>query len=326
MRWRIAPCLLLGAAVFLSSCAPAPAPVRQTIRLGLTSTIDLLPYLVMTGRGMDKQAGIRFETTQMAGGAAYIQAMAAGTLDAGYSGIVPILQSATDETIGKSFLVVAANTFADPGHLNSAVLAGPRVKSWKDLEGAYIGINTPTSLGGWAVVGRLRQEGVRKYTFVNIAFQDQGLAVAGGSVSAAVMFEPYITQSLQRGDGKLLGWIIGGPPLNEMPSSVLTLRAGFVRDQPQAARALVSLHVRAVRWILGNEKEARTILGRGLSIDTRVTEAMNLLQWRPDCRNDPALWQVCEEIFVSLGFLPKLIPPSSLYDESILTDVLKGRK
>jgi NitT/TauT family transport system substrate-binding protein len=325
MRWRIPSALLLGA-LFLVSCTRSEAPVRRAVRLGFSSAMDYLPYFVIVDRGMDKEAGIQFQITAMAGGAAVVQAMAAGTLDAGYVGSVPILQAATDGVVGNSVVVVAANTFSDTAHLAAAVLVSPKVKDWKDLEGAYVAVNSPTSLGAWAIVGRFRQEGIRNYTFVNISLQNMGLAVAGGSVRAAVMFEPYITQSLQRGDGKLLGWIIGGPPLTEMPSTALAIRAGFLRDNAAAARSLVSLHVRAVRWILHNEKAARSILGRGLFIDSRVTDAMNLLQWRPDCRNDPALWQGVQATFVSLGFLPRAIPTASLFDESVLEDVLKGAR
>ena len=220
------------------------------------------------------------------------------------SGSVPILQAATEGVVGSSVLVVAANTFSDTTHLDAAVLVSAKVRSWKDLEGAYIAVNSPTSLGAWAVVGRFRQEGVRKYTFVNISFQDMGLAVAGGSVSAAVMFEPYITQSLQRGDGMLLGWVIGGPPLKrdavERADDPCRFSSGTT---PRGTLALVSLHVRAVRWILHNEKAARSILGKGLSIDRKVTDAMNLLLWRPDCRNDPALWQE-NPIDIRLAWFP----------------------
>ena len=292
--------------------------------MGFSTAIDALPYFIMEDQGIARKAGLTITTVPLGGGAGTIAAMAADMVDAGYVGSIPILQAASDGLLGPTVMNVAANTFSDPSHPGGAVIVSAKVKSWKDLEGGYIAVNTPTSLGGWGIVGRLRSEGVNKYTLVDIPFENMGLAVAGGNVTAAVMFEPFITQSIQRGDGTILGWVIGGPPLESIQLSVLTLRTGFVKDHAAAAKALVGAHVQAVRWLLGHEKAARALVGKGLSIPATVTADMRLLQWRADCRNDPAIWQSTQATVVGLGLLNKAILPSALYDETLLDAALKA--
>ena len=200
---------------------PSVSSSSVTLRFGFFPLQEFLPYFVMMEKGFDKKNGIKFEEKSYQGGAAVINAMGSNSVDVGLVGSVPIMTAAERGLILKEIVPVAANTLADPDHPGVGVLVTPSVKGWKDLKGRYIATVVPDSLSGAAIKGSLHQEGIGDYKLVEIPFANMGLAVAGGNVAAATLSEPFLTQSLLRNDGKLLGWIVGGPPFESIVSTMI---------------------------------------------------------------------------------------------------------
>ena len=310
--------------VALAGCdRQSPAP-SVTLRIGVYPTQDFLPYFVMQEQGFDKKNGLKFEESPVPGGAAAIDAMAAGGIDMCPGvGIVPLLVAAERGLIPDKVVAVAANDFADPEHRGGAVIVARSVNSWKDLEGKKIGANARNSIGGAAIEARLKQEGVRASSFVEIPFSNQGLAVAGGNLAAASMNEPYLTQSLLRGDGKLLDWVIGGPPLERTEFSTIVFSAEFRRRNPEGVKAFLRAHLAAVRWINDHREEARLVLARRLNLSAEVARKMNLLRWPLDARTDPALLDQTEQVLLRAGLLQRPVDTRRLHDETLLAEVLK---
>ncbi len=310
--------------VLLAACTAPPTPAPPvTLRIGFFPVQDYLPYLVMQEQGFDKQHSLQLvEKTSYLGGAAVIADMAAGNLEVGIAGSVPVLSAAEQGLIPDTVIAVAANAFADPDHLSTAVLVAPSVNSWKDLEGEFIAVNAVDSILGAAIKGRLQQEGVRDYTLVEIPIPNMGLAVSGGNAAAATMYEPFLSQSLLRGDGKLLGWIIGGPPFERMESSLIVFNADFHRDNPQAVKAFLRAYLQAVQWINLNPDGARAVLTKRLGLSQEVGQKVSLLSWPLDARNDPTLLDNMQPLLVEIGMLKAPIPASQLYDETLLDEVL----
>ena len=318
----------LVALIILVACAAPPTPAPQfTLRVGIFPVQDCLPYFVMQEQGFDKQNGLQFVETTYTDGNAIFKAMQSDSLDVGPSvGSVPVLSAAERGLIPGTVVPVAANSFSDPSHPSVGVLVGPSINNWKDLEGQAIGVPSLTSLHGTAMQGRLKQEGVSDYTLVVIPIPNLGLAVAGGNVVAASMQEPYLTQSLLRGDGKLLGWIIGGPPFERMEFTMIVFSAAFYQNNPTAVKAYLRAHLQAVKWINQHPDEARSILTKRLGLSEEVGQKITLPNWPVDARNDPGLLESMQPLLVEIGMLKAPIPASQLYDETLLDEVLaEGR-
>ncbi len=317
----------LIALAIVTACAPSKPPRQFTIRIGLLPVIDTLPYYVMKERGFAEKNGIQFVETTYPGGAAAIEAMASGKVDVGVTiGTVPILSAAERGMIPNAIIPVAANDFSDPEHPGGGVLVAKSVGNWRDLEGKQIATNAKTSITTAALIGRFKAEGVRNYTFVEMTFPNMGLAVAGGNVAAASLVEPYLTQSLLRGDGKLLGWIIGGPPFERFEYTMIVFSAGFYRSQAQAVKAFLRAYLHALQWIQQNPDESRLILARALNLSPEVTQKMKLMRFSPDGRNDPALLEGMQPLLIDVGLLKKRIPANKMYDETLLNEVLAEKR
>lgn len=141
-------------------------------------------------------------------------------------------------------------------------------------------------------------------------------------MAAATMYEPFLSQSLLRRDGKLLGWIIGGPPFERMESSLIVVSADLYRTKPDAVRAFLRAHLQAAKWINQNPDSVRSILTKRLGLTEEVSRKVNLLRWPPDARNDPALLESMQPLLVEIGMLKAAIPARKLYDEALLEEVL----
>ncbi len=307
------------------SCSPSTPAAQVTIRFGAFAAQDMLAYYVMADQGFAEKKGIKFVETAVPGGAAAIDAIVAGSLDACFAGTVPVIAAAQKGWIPGKIVPAAAASFSDPEHPNIGVLANTSVGTWQELAGQYLGVNALNGIPAAGLEGRLKLEGVSDYTLVEMPIANLGLAVSGGSVIAASIPEPYLTQSLLRGDGKLLDWVIGGQPFPEMENACLVLSAALYEGNPEAAKSLLNAFLEAAEWIDKNPDGARTILVRRLSLTPEVALEMNLIRCPTDGRNDPALLDSMQSVLIDIGILNAPIPAMQLYDETLLNEVLSER-
>lgn len=316
---------VLGAALLVACGVPHPAETFS-LRMGVVRTLERLPYFVIREQGFDTQHGLRFAEIAVSGAAVFMESILAGSADVGYIGSVAVLAAAEGGLIPGKVVPVGVSAVADPDHPGVAVLSRPSVRNWKDLEGQPIAVHAINSLNGVAIKARLQHEGVRRFTFVEIPFANMGLAVAGGNVAAAAMSEPWLTQSLLRGDGTSLGWVIGGPPFEKMEFTLIVFNADVHRKNPRAVKAFLRAHLQAAEWIQQNPDRARSILAKSLELSAEVAQKVKLLRWPLDARNDPALLDGMQPTLVQLGMLKALIPAKGLYDERLLDEVLAERR
>jgi ABC-type nitrate/sulfonate/bicarbonate transport system substrate-binding protein len=313
--------------ILLVACTQ-PKPEKQfTLRAGVLSTLGILPYAVIKERGLDKQYGLTLVETPFSSGAPLVEGLANGVADLGIAiSTVPILIAAENGIVPSKVVLIAAMAFTDPEHPYIGVLTSTSINTWKDLKGQLIGItgfNNPTEA---AIKARLKIEGVSDYKLVDMPIANLGLSVAGGNIAACVLAEPYLTQSLLRKDGQLLGWVIGGVPFERMEISTVVASANLYRDNPQGVKAFLRAYLDALKWISQNPADANLILGKQLSLATEVIGKMAKPRWSQDGHNDPAMLESMQPVLMDAGMLKGVIPASKLYDETLLNEVLAEKR
>jgi NitT/TauT family transport system substrate-binding protein len=194
------------------------------------------------------------------------------------------------------------------------------------LKGGQIATNAIYSPLTAAIKGRMQIEGVTDYKLVIMSIANMGLAVADETIDAAALVEPYLTQSLLRGDGKLLGWIAGGPPFEKMEVTMLIFNSGYYRSNPQTVKAFLRAYLDAMEWINREPGEARLMIGRKLNLSEDVTQKIWMMIFPPDGRNDASILESMQQVMVNTGMLKASIPAGRLYDETLLNEVLKERR
>ncbi|HEX9444893.1 MAG TPA: ABC transporter substrate-binding protein [Candidatus Binatia bacterium] len=320
--------MALAACAGLAACQKTAAPEQSSLRVGVYLAQDYLPIFVIQEQGLDRKQGIelKLEKKLYPGGAAVIEAIAAGSIDLGNAGSVPLLSAAAAGLVPDKVMAAAGNSFADRDHPASPVLVANHVKGWQDLQGKVIAVNAANSIQGVAVKARLKIENIRDYKLVEMSFANMGLAVAGGNVAAAAMYEPFFSQSLLRGDGKVLDWIIGGPPFERMMTTMITFSAELYRHKPKTVKAFLRAHLQAVEWINRNPDRARAVLAKWMELSAEVGRKIQLLRWPPDGQNDAASLEQIQSVMIELGMLKAKIPVAQIYDETLLKEVLAEKR
>lgn len=313
-------------ALALAACGEAPPAASVSLRVGVFSVVDSLPYFVIRDRGFDKRYNLQLlERQGFAGGAAVQDELVAGTLDvAPVVGVAPYLAAAAGGLAPGRVVAVAANSVADPTHPGVGVVANRSIATWRDLEGKHVAVNAINSISTPAVHGRLGLEGVRSVKLVEIDPANVGLAVAGGEVAAAAMLEPFLSQSLLRGDGHLLGWVIGGPPFERMQMSMVVVRAALYRERPEAVARYLQAHLQAVRWIAEQPDQARLLVAKRYNMAPDIAPRITLLHWPPDGRNNLELLEQVQPVYVRMGTIPRPLPLQDAIDERALEQARKS--
>lgn len=234
-----------------------------------------------------------------------------------------MLNAALTDVIPAQVVGVAGGPFASKDHPHTAVIVGPEVRKWSDLSGALIAVNDVGTITEVSVRLRLKIEGVTGYELVPVVYPNQGLAVRSGTVAAAGMAEPFITQSVERGDGRVLDWVIGGQPFPDFQIVMLVVRASLVEEDPEVVRALVAAYVEAYRWIDDHPEEAREILARQLGVTETVGKQTVLPDYPREPANDPDPIALTQDGLLSLDPGKRPVEVDSLYDESLLSEVLR---
>lgn len=314
---------LLVATTAVTCGQSAPRQQSQTrVRVGVIQASDQLAVYVMQRQGMAADHGLRLDLRTVQSGGEMIGLMADGTLDAGAPGVVPVLNNALSGVIPDQVVGVAGGPFADRRHPHTAVLVGRDVRDWSDLSGALIAVNDVGTVTEASVRLRLALEGVADYELVPIDYPNLGLAVRGGDVAAAGTAEPFLTQSVERGDGRVLDWVIGGKPFTDFQIVMFAVRTPLLERRPGVVRDLVAAYVDAYRWINDHPAEARAILVQELGVTSAVGETMGLPRFPVEPTNDLDLLQDIQDQLLSLQPGTDPVDVSDLYDEQLLAEVL----
>jgi ABC-type nitrate/sulfonate/bicarbonate transport system substrate-binding protein len=131
------------------------------------------------------------------------------------------------------------------------------------------------------------------------------------------------TQSLLRGDGRILDWVVGGgEPFPTFEETMIVFNTDLRRRRPQAVKAFLAAELDAVNWIAHHEQGARAILVRGLGLTAEVGRKLNLPLFVHDARNSPeALFRIEQQL---LAIEPgPAVRVRSLYDETLLNEILR---
>lgn len=187
---RLFPLLLLGL-LFLPDVARAASPVR----VGAIPIVGNVALYCSMEFGGPAAEGIDIQPTNFMSGTRIVEAMAAGSVDIGFSATLSILQAAQQ---GLDLVIVAPGSFKaeDETPTSSIVtrrdagIAGPA-----ELKGKVVGVNSLRSIDYLITAEYLARGGVsaRDVTWQEMSFPHMPAALDQRRVDAALIAEPYLT-------------------------------------------------------------------------------------------------------------------------------------
>lgn len=307
--------LVSGLAV-LAALGWSGADAAEPLRIGWVAAMANAPALIAERKGFFAAEGLAVELKPFGDGPVIQQAMASGELDVGYIGAPPVYQwfsRGLDSRIlakvnyGQAALVAQAN--------------GP-IRSLQDLRGRRLagvarGSGMDVLLRGYVLKDAAKLDPDADLSLSHLPVGNMNAALDTGTVDAVFSWEPFVSQSVLRGAGRVVFDVNAAMP--GYPWYVVMAPAKTLKDRPEDLVKLLRAHRRAIAFLRDHAAEADAIIarefkleavtapdGRTLAPEAVVAEARKRLGWSDELTvSDRAFIQRLMDYSRDLGFLAR---------------------
>lgn len=249
--------------VLLAGCATQPPQAaRPTVRYVNFRVYD--PVYVAIDQGFFRKRGIEVEIIgDVLGGPTAIQAVAAGSAEAGLSSLPALINASSSglPVIGVSDVQSAIGSQPLEEFFS---LEASGIQTIADLRGRRIAVNLWRSSFHYTLLIALEQAGIAEdeVEFVLLPFENQASALEGGQVALIGLMEPYTSQArLVYGD-RFRRLFTALDVFGERQFTTHFVNRDWAEHNPHLARAFVDGVVDAIAWIEANPAAARPIIAR----------------------------------------------------------------
>jgi NitT/TauT family transport system substrate-binding protein len=252
---------LAGLAALALMSGAAQAQSKVTIAVGGAACLCYLPTVLAEQLGEYKKAGVQVELVDFKGGSQSLTAVIGGSADVVSGYFDHCVNLAAKNQALEAFVVYDRY----PG---LALVVGPKqtatIKSVKDLKDKRVGVSAPGSSTDFFLKYLLSKNGVDPNSVGVVGIGLGATAIAAmeqGSVDAAVMLDPAITQLQGRNKDLIILSdtrtqhdtlaVFGG----EYPGGALYTKSGWIAAHPKETQALTNAIVATLKWIHSHTPE-----------------------------------------------------------------------
>lgn len=248
----------------LTSFADLPQPEISTLSLGFGVDPPFAPHVVAIEKGWFQEAGFEtVETQTFTAGALAGEALAAGEIQLWTPGNVPPISMRHN---AMPIVILGTSNLAYMEHL--VVRSDAGVQTPEDLYNIRIGLLEGSTAS--AVLANLANHyglDVNQMQVVNLPPPEQLTSMIGGETQAFIAWQPWPYLATQQADVKFLNTgVISGFPQDEgervqtsHTRSVWVASEAFVRENPNAANAMMKVMLRAQAYVANPANRAEVI-------------------------------------------------------------------
>jgi NitT/TauT family transport system substrate-binding protein len=260
----------------------APVGEGGTTKLSVQETAGVPSAFVAFGieKGIFDKHKLQIDLQPTQGGAATIPALVSGDIQVGGSNVVSLLLASSKDL---PIRAIAGGTSAQASGEKDfgALLAakGKGISKPEDLEGKTVAVNTLNNIAEVVVKAALEKQGVdpESIKLSEVPFPEMEPALAKGSVDAAFSIEPFVTQSVQKGD-EVLGYSYVDTE-SDMQVGAYAVTNQFAESDPEAVKAFQAAVKETADYVAGHEDEFRTFLSENAKMPPALAEKIVLPKW-----------------------------------------------
>jgi ABC-type nitrate/sulfonate/bicarbonate transport system substrate-binding protein len=227
----------------------SPLPGETVVKVGMKQVVSDAGVLIGMAKGYYKDLGIVIEPVQFNSGQEMINALAAGQLDVGAAVTAAGLFNAMSRDIPMKIVADKGINVPGKGYYRLVVRKGlaDKLKDFKDLRGLKIAVVGTASLDEISLVRVLEAAKLtRKDIDMQVirSFPDMLVALANGSIDAAMLIEPFVAQGIAK--GILDPW---KDPESYDPDAqtALLIYGTSMTKQPELARRFMVAYIKSIR-------------------------------------------------------------------------------
>jgi len=307
--------------------APKDANGLTIVRVGTEKVTSDAGIFLADKLGYFKAAGLKVKYVRLANAPAITNALATGDLEVAGASLAPGIFSSLNSRI--DIKLVGDKQSIRPGVSATRLEAKPQYvkgtvrQTLQALRGKKVAVHSNLSIQVFMLNNLLSRYGMRLSDFdvTPVASPDQVSAFRGGSIDAAVMLEPYLTQGKGFGLVKEVSDLTAGTPRGGEVLTGLLYGKEFIENR-KPGDAFMLAYMRGVRAyndaIFGgkNEKQAVRIIAGESNMPVGLVEKSNPSGLDPEQRLDVPYLKRLQAFYVNQHLLPRPADVSKLVDTS----------
>ena len=273
-------------------------------------------------RGYFEREGLDVEVVVMRGTAPAVQALIAGSINAGLL--------ANDGPITAVEQGMDLSMIASGSKLTHMLLGGKNYKTWEDLRGATIGSSTLTSGTAFVLRRALKLKGLeygRDYKLLAVGGTGPSFAaMKTGQIAAAMQAVPYAFQAEEA------GFNVIGRISDVLPNYLLsayTVRRSWAEKNRRNVVSFLKAVVRAKKWFEQDRNGATEFLSKEFALSPSLTERgldyyLTTQAWHPELEIEMDGLKTVIDIYAEQTGMKGPIPsPEKYVDASYLHQALR---
>lgn len=288
-----------------------------TLKVGVIPISDVVPLYLGISKGFFKDEHLTIEPVPAQGGAVIVPAVLSGDDQIGFSNAVSMILAAS-RGLPIQAVINGSQVIDDGKHSSAAVMVaanGP-VKTFKDMEGKVLAVNSLNNIGDITIKDVLVKHGVdaSKVKFIELGFPEMPVALKQGRVDAIWANEPFLSAAKADGAKVLFNNYDDYDPK-------LTVAMYFTTKEYAATHADVMARftramAKSLAYAATHTGEARAMLATYTKLDPAAAANMALIGWSTTI--DLASLEHLQTSMVTYGLLQKkidmksLVPPSAV--------------
>ncbi|MEW6644896.1 MAG: ABC transporter substrate-binding protein [Pseudomonadota bacterium] len=302
------------------------AQAAEPLRIGWVAAMANAPAVIAERKGFFAAEGLAVELKPFGDGPVIQQAMASGELDVGYIGAPPVYQWFSR---GLDSRILAKVNY---GQAAVVAKAGGPIAGLQDLRGRRLagvarGSGMDVLLRGYVLKEKGGLDPDADLSLSQLPVGNMNAALDTGTVDAVFSWEPFVSQAVLRGTGRVVLDVNAAIP--GYPWYVVMAPAKTLKERPEDLVKLLRAHRRAIAFLRDHAAEADAIIasefkletvtapdGRTLTPQAVVAEARKRLGWSDELTaSDRAFIQRLMDYSRDLGFLGRPLKVEQIVDD-----------
>lgn len=295
---------LIGIVAVASNPANAQTATAATVRLGVIPSIGAALAYIAQERGYFEKHNVKVELVPMNSGSAIAEAIAGGSLEAGFSDIVSI---ANARSRGLPFEYIAAGMLNTPAFPQGGLIvkADSQLQTAKALAGQVVAVNALNSISSLEAQVWIDANGGDSKTvkFIEAPLPQMPVAVANGTVQAAVAGEPIFAMAVARGDLRVVRFTKSGIAPTFMLNGWFADANWVDKNRATAGQLAAAIHDAAV-WANDNRPGTQRVLVNSLKLPAAIAQSLVAPPFYGDALRATDLQPIID-VAVKYGAIPK---------------------
>jgi NitT/TauT family transport system substrate-binding protein len=268
--------------------------------------IDLLQLYVGWEKGFFEAEGLKVEGQATSGGAVNQTLVESGSVDLGWTAVVPISQA---HVKGFEFAFIAPGGFNDRSNRSTVAIVVKKdspIQSIKDLAGKKIAVTAIQSVNHLSVltIADFYKVDLKSLKFVEVNFPMQPAAIREGAVDAASLNQPFLAISESEGVARQIYPGFLPPEIAEryMISSWFAKKSSLEKNKDKIGRFVRAI-LKSTDFINKNPDQLPAIIAKYTKMDVNLVQKVTLPKFFTKIQKKDIQVQI--DLCAKYGFIQK---------------------